>query len=69
MIKVKYIPNMSHVTPETQDQYEELEDTSHTLHLNLEEAMRIRAALSDLNAEDLDNYGGILERLRKALPQ
>ena len=69
MIKVKYIPNMPHVTPETQDQYEELEATSHALHLNLDEAMRIRAALSDLSAEDLDNYGGILERLRKALPQ
>ena len=70
MIKVKYIPNMPHVTPETQDQYEVHEgiDTLR-LHLNLEEAMRIRAALSDLSAEDLDNYGGILERLRKALPQ
>lgn len=70
MIKVKYIPNMPHVTPETQDQYEEFVgiDTV-TIEVYLEEAMRIRAALSDLSAEDLDNYGEILERLRKALPQ
>ena len=39
------------------------------IHLTLEEAKRIRAALSDLDGEDLDNYGGILERLRKAIPQ
>jgi len=39
------------------------------IHLTLEEAKRIRAALSDLDGEDLDNYDGILERLRKAIPQ
>jgi len=39
------------------------------LTLSVEEAKRIRAALSDLDGEDLDNYGGILERLRKAIPQ
>lgn len=37
--------------------------------LSLEEAKRIRAALSDLDGEDLDAYGGILEVLRKAIPQ
>ena len=39
------------------------------LTLSLEEAKRIRAALSDLDGEDLDAYGGILEVLRKAIPQ
>ncbi len=39
------------------------------LTLSLEEAKRIRAALSDLDGEDLDSYGGILEVLRKAIPQ
>ena len=39
------------------------------LTLSVEEAKRIRAALSDLDGEDLDNYGRILETLRKALPQ
>jgi hypothetical protein len=39
------------------------------IHLTLDDAKRIRAALSDLDGEDLDNYGGILERLRKAIPQ
>jgi len=39
------------------------------VHLTLEEAKRIRAALSDLDGEDLDGYGGILEKLRKAIPQ
>ena len=39
------------------------------LTLSLEEAKRIRAALSDLDGEDLDTYGGILEVLRKAIPQ
>jgi hypothetical protein len=39
------------------------------LTLSLEEAKRIRAALSDLDGEDLDSYGGILEALRKAIPQ
>jgi len=39
------------------------------LTLSLEEAKRIRAALSDLDGEDLDAYGGILEALRKAIPQ
>jgi hypothetical protein len=39
------------------------------IHLTLEEAKRIRAALGDLDGEDLDNYGGILEVLRKAIPQ
>ena len=60
MIKVKYVPNIHSGTPETD---------AVTIHLTLEEAMRIRAALSDVSGEDLDNYGGILERLRKALPQ
>ena len=39
------------------------------LTLSLEEAKRIRAALADLDGEDLDAYGGILEVLRKAIPQ
>jgi len=39
------------------------------IHMTLEEAKRIRAALSDLDGEDLDAYGGILEVLRKAIPQ
>jgi hypothetical protein len=39
------------------------------LTLSLEEAKRIRAALSDLDGEDLDAYGGILEVLRKTIPQ
>jgi hypothetical protein len=39
------------------------------LTLSLEEAKRIRAALSDLDGEDLDSYGGILEVLRKTIPQ
>ena len=60
MIKVKYVPNIHSGTPETD---------AVTIHLDLEEAMRIRAALSDVSGEDLDNYGGILERLRTALPQ
>ena len=60
MIEYKYVPNIHSGTPETD---------AVTIHLTLEEAMRIRAALSDVSGEDLDNYGGILERLRKALPQ
>ena len=36
-----------------------------TIRLTLEEAIRLRAALSDL---DNDNYGRIIERLRTALP-
>jgi hypothetical protein len=39
------------------------------IHMTLAEAKRIRAALSDLDGEDLDTYGGILEILRKAIPQ
>ena len=39
------------------------------IHMTLSEAKRIRAALSDLDGEDLDGYGGILEVLRKAIPQ
>jgi hypothetical protein len=39
------------------------------IHMTLAEAKRIRAALSDLDGEDLDSYGGILEILRKAIPQ
>jgi len=39
------------------------------IELTVEEAKRIRAALSDLDGEDLDAYGGILEALRKAIPQ
>jgi len=39
------------------------------IHMTLEEAKRIRAALSDLDGEDLGTYGGILEVLRKAIPQ
>jgi len=39
------------------------------LTLSVEEAKRMRAALSDLDGEDLDTYGGILEVLRKAIPQ
>lgn len=40
------------------------------LFLTVSEAKRIRAALSELADEDLDSsYGGILETLRKCLPQ
>ena len=39
-----------------------------TIRLTLEEAIRLRAALSDLDDEDLDNYGRIIEHLRTALP-
>jgi hypothetical protein len=39
------------------------------IHMTIAEAKRIRAALSDLDGEDLDTYGGILEVLRKAIPQ
>jgi hypothetical protein len=39
------------------------------LTLSVEEAKRIRAALSDLDGEDLGTYGGILEVLWKAIPQ
>jgi len=44
-------------------------DLDVVVHLTLEEAKRIRAALSDLDGEDLDAYGGILEVLRKTIPQ
>ena len=60
MIKVKYVPNIHSGT--------RFNDAV-AIHLNLEEAIRIRAALSDVSGEDLDNYGGILERLRTVLPQ
>jgi hypothetical protein len=39
------------------------------IHLTLEEAKRIRAALGELDGDDIGNYGGILEKLRKAIPQ
>lgn len=39
------------------------------IRLTIAEAKRIRAALSDCGPNDLDNYGGILEVLRRALPQ
>lgn len=39
------------------------------IHLTLDEAKRIRSALTDLGGEDLDSYDGILEVLRKAIPQ
>lgn len=38
--------------------------------MTLEEAKRIRAALDDLDDDDdLGNFGGILEILRKSIPQ
>jgi hypothetical protein len=40
-----------------------------TMGMTLEEAKRIRAALSELDDDDLGNYGGILEILRKSIPQ
>ena len=63
MIEYKYVPNIHSGTPET-----DAVTIRGCIHLNLEEALRIRAALSDVSGEDLDNYGGILERLRTALP-
>ena len=40
------------------------------LTLSVEEAKRIRSALSDLDEEvTVGTYGGILEELRKAIPQ
>lgn len=38
------------------------------IHLTLEEAKRIRAALSCFDAEELVDYGAILEKLRLAIP-
>ena len=40
-----------------------------TLHFTPTEAKRIRAALGELDDDDLRNYGGILEALRCAIPQ
>lgn len=37
--------------------------------MTLEEAKRIRAALCDLDDDDLRNFDGILEILRKSIPQ
>lgn len=40
------------------------------LYMTVAEAKRLRAALGELGAEELDSsYGGILEALRRALPQ
>jgi hypothetical protein len=46
------------------------------IYLSVEEAKRIRAALSEalelarqFDAEELASYGGILEKLRLAIPQ
>lgn len=39
------------------------------IHLTLEEAKRIRAALSEFDAEELTAYGDILEKLRLAIPK
>lgn len=46
------------------------------IYLSVEEAKRIRAALSEalelarqFDAEELPSYGGILEKLRLAIPQ
>ena len=40
------------------------------IHMTLEEAKRIRSALSELDEEVTSGpYGGILEVLRKAIPQ
>ena len=39
------------------------------IHLTLEEAKRIRAALSEFDAEELTAYGNILEKLRLAIPK
>jgi hypothetical protein len=39
------------------------------IYLSLEEAKRIRAALSCFDAEELTDYGGILEKLRLAIPK
>ena len=39
------------------------------VHLTLEEAKRIRAALSEFDAEELTAYGNILEKLRRAIPK
>lgn len=38
------------------------------VYLTLEEAKRIRAALSCFDAEELADYGAILEKLRLAIP-
>ena len=40
-----------------------------SMGMTLEEAKWIRAALSELDDDDLGNYGGILEILRKSIPQ
>ena len=39
------------------------------LYLTLEEAKRIRSALSEFDAEELTAYGDILEKLRLAIPK
>ena len=40
-----------------------------SIHMTLEEAKRIRAALSEFDAEELTAYGNILEKLRLAIPK
>lgn len=57
MIKVEYIPGVPNKTDGV------------TIGLTVSEAKRIRASLSELEDEDLGNFGGILEVLRKAIPQ
>ena len=54
---------------ETSRTFVRVEETGVDVHMTIEEAKRVRAALSDLDGEDLDNFGGILEVLRKAIPQ
>ena len=39
------------------------------IELTVEEAKRIRSALSLFDAEELSDYGSILETLRLAIPQ
>lgn len=39
------------------------------IELTVEEAKRIRSALSCFDAEELSDYGNILEILRKVIPQ
>lgn len=57
MINVEYIPGI----PDKTD--------GATIGLTVSEAKRIRAALSEFDAEELRSYGGILEVLRMAIPK
>ena len=57
MINVEYTPGIPNVSDGI------------TIGLTVAEVKRIRAALSELDDDDLGNFGGILEDLRRSIPQ